>query len=119
MVQLNELMGDASGKVTVGGELSHNKNFNKAQAFVSFSVTCDNNLETMQQVHALIQPVVHQLILADLKDMTASRDAYAAGNSAPGKTSAPPAKAPATKGPKLVAGPVAGRVGVQKPNFRR
>jgi len=113
MDQLSELMGDAGGRVTVGSELSNNLNYNKAQAFVSFSVTCNNNLGTMQQVHSLVQPIVRQLTRDDLASMAMERDSYAQGGSIPGKVSGPPVKAAQAKGP------VAKPAGAPKPSFRR
>jgi hypothetical protein len=70
MNELDPFSGDGKGRITVGGELASNVKFFKAGAFVSIGVTCDSSLEVIQQVHALIQPVVQQLVDEDHSRMS-------------------------------------------------
>jgi hypothetical protein len=80
MAQLDELIGNALGKVTVGGELSHSKEYGcSAKSFVSMSITCDNSLETCQAVHDIVQPTVRALINEDLNMMKEDRDRHLSG----------------------------------------
>jgi len=79
MGQLDQHLGNALGKVTVGGELSHSKEYGcSAKSFVSLSVTCDSSLETCQAVHDLVQPTVRALLNEDLNMMKEDRDAHLA-----------------------------------------
>ena len=119
MGQLDDYLGNALGKVTVGGELGHSKEYGcSAKSFVSMSVTCDGGLETCQAVHKLIQPVVRALINEDLQMMKEDRDAHlnetprqpVAGKVAPG----PPRPHATVASPARVA-----PKGQPRPNFRR
>ena len=75
MSELDQYMGNGLGHVSVGGELSHSKEFGcGAKAFVSISVTCDGNIEVCQQVHDIVQPVVRCLINEDVRMMMQDRD---------------------------------------------
>jgi hypothetical protein len=134
MQKLSELAGDGGGKVTVGATLAHSKEFgNKAEAFVSFSVTTDNDLPTMMEVHDFLQPHVRNLVNADLREMMVDRDAYLDGQ-VPDQVKVPPGKArvppPGAGKPKPVSGKSQPRIatppraGVSKatpgkPNLRR
>jgi hypothetical protein len=94
--------------VTVGGELSHNKDYCKAQAFVSVSAHCGNNEDAISATHIILHGLVRQLVNQDLEDMKQDRDAHLAPPASAGRVSMPPK--PVT--PK--AAPVANR-----PSFRR
>lgn len=115
MAALEQHIGDAQAKVTVGAELGHSKEYGcKAQAFVSVSVTCNNNEEDIGAVHGIVQPFVRQLVNEDLEQMKVDRDTHMGTTAAPapGKVANPPranAKPPA----------VAAKPGVQRPSFRR
>lgn len=125
MDKLTELAGDTKGKVTVGASLANSKEFgNKAEAFVSFSVTCDNNLATMQEVHDLVQPHVRDLVNRDLRDMMVDRDAHlkGAGATAKERVSTGPPKAKGKLAPPPGAGkkkPLGDKKIKAKPRFRR
>ena len=112
MAELEQHIGDAQAKVTVGAELGHNKEYGcKAQAFVSVSVTCNSSQDSISAVHSILHTMVRQLVNDDLEKMKEDRDAHI--GSAPGKVSSPPkvqAKTP---------GKVTARPGVQRPSFRR
>ena len=111
MSALEEYLGDGKAKLTVGGELAHSKEFGcKAQAFVSVSVTCNNDEETLEAVHNIIQPKVQELINQDLELMIEDRDRFL-GQHQGGLTSKPEgkvARSGVTAKPKLRASPKAG-----------
>jgi hypothetical protein len=83
MAQLDEFLGNALGRVTIGGELSHSKEYGcSAKSFVSMSITCDNSLETCQAVHDVVQPTVRALLNEDLSMMKEDRDHHLQGEQA-------------------------------------
>ena len=114
MAALEEHIGDAQAKVTVGAELGHSKEYGcKAQAFVSVSVTCNNNETDIGAVHEIIQPLARKLVNEDLEMMKADRDAHmGAPAPSPGKVASPP-----RANAKPAAAPA--KPGVQRPTFRR
>ena len=117
MGQLDQQFGNGLGKVTVGSELGHSKEYGcSAKAFVSFSTTCDSAVEVMQNVHDMIQPVVRALVNEDLTMMKEDRDQHLAElprQPTEGKVAAPPqAGTPAPRA--MPKGPVRTR-----PDFRR
>ena len=132
MAQLDEFLGNALGKVTVGGELSHSKEYGcSAKSFVSMSITCDNSLETCQAVHDIVHPTVRALLNEDLDMMKADRDQHLQ-NEKPAASSAPvvpdgrfsqgppqPKKIiPRSTPNPMAAGPAAKKL-PPKPTFRR
>ena len=75
MAALEELSGDGRGRVTVGAELASNVAFGfKAGSFVSIGVTCDSNMDIIQQVHDLVHPVVQRMVEEDHAEISAMRD---------------------------------------------
>src|SRR6185369_1561802 len=77
MSALAPYIGDGLGKVTVGAELAHSKDYGcKAQAFVSISVTCNNTLEDATAVHDILHQNVRALVNEDLVAMIQDRDEY-------------------------------------------
>jgi acyl-CoA reductase-like NAD-dependent aldehyde dehydrogenase len=58
----------------VSGSISSNHEFHKAEAFVSVSVTCNNNMDDVMNVHALVQPFVKDLVRVDHDEMSLLRD---------------------------------------------
>jgi hypothetical protein len=74
MSQLDPFVGDGNAHLTVSGALSSSQSFHKAEAFVSVSVTCNNNLDDVRQVHNLIRPFVQTLVLEDHNEMSVLRD---------------------------------------------
>jgi hypothetical protein len=110
MSALEQYGGDGKARVSIGGELSTSTNFGfKASASVHMSVTCDNNLQVMEEVHDLVQPYVEALVVRDharmadlranmveaLTSETAARlTSPAPEEVGPGKEAAPPRAAP-------------------------
>jgi hypothetical protein len=114
MAELEQHIGDAQAKITVGAELAHSIEYGcKAKAFVSVSATCNNSEESITAVHGIIQPLARFLVNEDLDKMKGDRDAHMGTTPAvEGKVSAPPQ---ATAKGKVSAKPPA----VQRPSFRR
>lgn len=125
MSKLEELAGDAGGKVVVGATLAHSKEYgNKAEAFVSFSVTTDNNLDVMREVHDFLQPLVRELVNKDLMEMMADRDSYLGQAKPQAEVRVhPAARALLPAAGRPAPGPKAPKPGVQTsaktPDFRR
>ena len=126
MGDLEQYIGDGLGRVTVSAELGSSVAFgNKASAFVSISVTCNNNLGDCEQVHDIVQPYVKRLVEEDHKVMSDERDSYIAPDARlklpePGNQVAkPPTKKAAAKTNRPPP-PGAGKTKAKaKPNFRR
>jgi hypothetical protein len=67
--------GDLDGKVTVSATLADNIEYGyKAEAFVSISLACENTIEACQEVHDILQPVVHALVRQDHAMAASMRD---------------------------------------------
>ena len=96
--------GELNGRVTVSAELSDSIEFgNKGSAFVSMTLACENTIEACQEVHDILQPIVHTLVREDVKVAAAMRDDILAGRNGPppqteapvvGRVSAPPTPSP-------------------------
>ena len=131
MSLLEDYQGDGLARVTVSADLGSSVSFHSAKAFVSISVTCNNDMDSIGSVHAMLRPHVQQLVHEDHGEMAILRDGLIEPQKAasasepkalvrqPPKRGAPaggPKKslAPKANGPK----PAASR-GVNKPNFRR
>jgi len=87
--------GDLNAKVTVSAELGDNYDYGyKASAFVSITLACENTVEACQDVHAIIQPVVHRLVKEDHAMASQMRDSlWEAKNGPPaatGRVTSPP-----------------------------
>jgi len=125
MSKLETYIGDGSARVTVSGELASSHEFHKASAFVSISVTCNNDLDDIETVHNLVRPVVQELAHKDHEDMSRLRDTILPKNKKkhsnptglPGeeKLTKPPAKMPAGRSSKVITK----NKGIKKPSFRR
>lgn len=77
MTDLAEEIGDGLAKVTVGAELGHSKEYGcKAQAFVSISVHCNNDEDTIQRVQGVLHERARAFVNQDLEEMMADRDRY-------------------------------------------
>jgi hypothetical protein len=95
--------GELDGKVTVSAALADSMEFgNKAEAFVSISLSCENTVEACQELHNVIQPVVQRLVQEDLAMAAQLRDANLAARNQPGPVAAPPAPAGAPTLPRFV-----------------
>ena len=121
MSELETYVGDGMARVTVSGALSSSHHYHKAEAFVSVSVTCNNNLEDVAAVHNMLRPKVQNLVSQDHDEMSLLRDTLLPENEK--KHTAPSglpsakkvAKPPAKRASKVTTG----NKGVVKPNFRR
>jgi len=114
MTDLEQHIGDGQARLTVSGELSSSKEFHKAGAFVSISVTCNNHLDDIQAVHDIVRPHVESLVKEDHDAMSDKREEILsppAKSPGPGKTGSPPSK----RSSKVVAKKGASK----KPSFRR
>lgn len=119
MSKLQEHLGDGEAKVVVGADLALSDYGNKAGAFCSVSVACNNNLEDIQAVHDIIHPYVRQQVEQDLLEVEAIRARVMGGaKEAPVKT-AKPATAKAKKRPQAGKAPKKGRTSLKKPSFRK
>ena len=74
MNQLESFVGDGNAHLTISGSLSSSHRFHKAESFVSVSVTCNNSLDDVQQVHDIVRPFVQSLTLQDHDEMSLLRD---------------------------------------------
>lgn len=97
MAALEEHIGDGLAKVTVGGELGHSKEYGcKAQSFVSISVHCNNDEETLKAVKDIVQEKVRTFVNEDLAEMIVDRDRWMEQDKA-GETGGKIARQPATE----------------------
>lgn len=77
MEELSQYLGDGNAKVVVGAELAHSKDFGcKAKSFVTVSVTCNSDSETVQTVHDILMPMVKELAKQDLAEIAEARDEF-------------------------------------------
>lgn len=74
MSQIEPLIGDGNGHITVSGALGSSHEFHKAEAFVSVSITCNNDLEDIRKVHDIMRPHIQAMILEDHNEMSLLRD---------------------------------------------
>lgn len=80
MEELSRYLGDGNAKVVVGAELTHSRDYgSKAGAFVSISVTCNADSETIQTVHDILMPAVRDLAKGDLTEIAKERDEFIDG----------------------------------------
>jgi hypothetical protein len=108
MSMLDELTGDAKGRVTVGAELASSIEFGfKAGAFVSIGVSCDSSEEAIEGVHDILHGLAQKLVVDDHAKMSELRDSMLSkdqqlGSRAPtnekGKSAARPKRSKKTKG---------------------
>jgi hypothetical protein len=121
MEEIAPHVGDAGARLTVGGTLSSNVDYHKAEAFVSVTVPCNNNLEDVQKAHDIVRGFIGTLLLDDIDYMKRLRDSARSGV----KTASPPkalqlvaeAEPPQKKVPDE---PVSvGQKIVTRPTFRR
>lgn len=133
MAQLEDYRGDGKAHLTVSGSVSSNHEFHKAEAFVSISVTCNNNMDDVMSVHALVQPFVKDLVRVDHEEMALLRDEilpegkklFAQAEPKGKQLVAPPTNRPPTvpAGPSPSAQPRGATVAVKrpvpKPSFER
>jgi hypothetical protein len=125
MSELETYVGDGLARVTVSGALSSSHHYHKAEAFVSVSVACNNNMEDVGAVHNLLRPKVQELVDKDHEEMSLLRDNLLPENekkhTAPtGLPSGKPSSSKVAKPPAKRASKVSTKKpGVVKPNFRR
>jgi len=74
MSGIEEYIGDAQARVTVSGDLSSSHAFYGAKAFVSVSVSCNNDMGDVEAVHNILRPFVQKLCHEDHEEMSILRD---------------------------------------------
>jgi hypothetical protein len=131
MSKLSDYIGDGEGRVTASGSLGSSREYHKAEAFVSISLACNNDLDDAEAVHGLIVPYVRKLAAEDLLEMSKLRDPWLPPDlRLHGEVKTPPKKGPPTslppeegsvkKPPKRRTSSVkTKKKGVKKPSFRR
>lgn len=131
MTKLEDFIGDREASITVGGSLSSNRDFHKAEAFVSIRVACNNDLDDIDAVHDIVQPYIAKLAQHDLEEMSMLRDPWlephrrlhqheVSAKAPPKKTptSLPPEEGAKKQPPKRVIAK-AKNPGVKRPSYRR
>lgn len=99
MSQLEPYVGDARARLTVSGALSSSVEYHKAEAFVSVSVSCNNDMDDVQQVHDFLRPYVQGLIDEDHREMSLIRDTVLSPqHRVHGQETSPPIQKAAPKG---------------------
>jgi len=129
MSQLEDHVGDGLARVTVAGDLGSSVSFHSAKAFVSVSVTCNNDLGDVEAVHDVLRPFVQKLCHSDHEEMSIIRDTILPADKRqheaepavmPGRVSRPPKKGPAqTRTATKRGGQTVTPKGVKKPDYRR
>jgi hypothetical protein len=74
MSELEKYIGDGQARLTVSGSLSSSHEYHKAEAFVSISVACNNNMNDVEAVHDIVRPCVQDLVQKDHFEMSLLRD---------------------------------------------
>lgn len=130
MSQLDPYIGDGQARLTVSGSVSSNHEYHKAEAFVSISVACNNNMDDVHKVHDIVRPHVQELVREDHHEMSLLRDdilpsekrlhghevSSPVGKSAP--TGLPPVKGKVSRPPKRESA-VSAKGGKPKPTLKR
>jgi hypothetical protein len=128
MSQLENHIGDGLARVTVSGELSSSHEYHGAKSFVSISVSCNNDMGDVAEVHDILRPTVQDMCRADHEEMSLLRDEILPRGKKlhGGKTQSstvskrPPQKKAPGKQPGSSRGyKVSVPKGVKKPTFRR
>lgn len=97
MAALEDHLGDAMAKVTIGDELGHSIEYGcKAGSFVSITVHCNADEETIGKVKAILQQKVREFTNDDLKEMKEDRDRHM--GKTPPKSEGRVARQPAASG---------------------
>lgn len=119
MSVLEPYVGDGKASVTVGAELASSVEFGyKAQAFVSMTATCNNNLDDMAAVAGILKTATHRLVQSDHEEIGAIRDQMLPSNrNAATAPAVAVQKAPTVKPAALPT--KATHPTVVKPSFRR
>jgi low affinity Fe/Cu permease len=136
MSRLENHIGDGLARVTVAGDLGSSVSYHSAKAFVSVSVTCNNDLDDVAAVHDTLRPFVQNLCHDDHEEMAAIRDSIIRDGVANPRRATqeleakgPVRQPPKRGGPKKSVAPKKGGLkrggrtvtpkGVKKPSFRR
>jgi len=99
MSQIEPYIGDGLGRLTVSGAMSSSHEYHKAESFVSISVACNNDMDSIRQVHDIVRPQVHELINEDHQEMSLLRDTVLPPEKRlHGSAASPPIQKPAPKG---------------------
>jgi len=125
MAKIEEYMGDGTARVTVSADLGSSVSYHSAKAFVSISVPCNNDMDSIYAVHEILRPHVQGLCGEDHEAMAAMRDGLINPTRAPAETKSqvrqPPKRggSQGPKGPAKRGGKTVTPKGVKKPSFRR
>ena len=115
MATIEDYQGDGTAKVTVSADLGSSVSFHSAKSFVSVSVPCNNDEDSIGAVHDILRPFVQRLTEEDHAAMAEIRDGLIDPRKA---TPAPEAKAQVRQPPKR-GGKTVTPKGAKKPSFRR
>ena len=120
MATIEDYQGDGNARVTVSADLGSSVEYHSAKAFVSISVPCNNDADSIDAVHGMLQPYVQKLAVEDHEAMAAIRDGLIhpgrARASEPANEPAPTAK---VRQPPKRGGNIVTPKGIKKPSFRR
>lgn len=126
MAQIEDYLGDGTARVTVSADLGSSVSFHSAKAFVSVSVPCNNDIDSISMVHDILRPFVQQLTEDDHGEMAARRDGLIGTGGSPTPEPAAQVRQPpkrggssGPKGPSKRGGKTITPKGVKKPNYRR
>lgn len=72
--ELEDHVGDGLARVTVSGALSSSVRFHKAESFVSVSLSCNNSMGDVLEVHDIMRPFVQKLAAEDHDHMAGFRE---------------------------------------------
>jgi hypothetical protein len=75
MAQLEDFLGDGTARITVSADLGSSVSYHSAKAFVSVSVPCNNDIDSISSVHDILKTFVQELAEEDHGDMGLRRDA--------------------------------------------
>lgn len=136
MAQIEDYLGDGTARVTVSADLGSSVSYHSAKAFVSVSVPCNNDIDSVSMVHSMLRPFVQQLCEDDHGEMAVRRDGIIRDGVTnprratqeleakgpvrqPPKRGGPKKSVTAKKGGLKRGGTTVTPKGAKKPNFRR
>lgn len=131
MAQIEDYLGDGTARVIVSADLGSSVSYHSAKAFVSVSVPCNNDIDSVSMVHSMLRPFVQQLCEDDHGEMAVRRDGLIDPRKAtpepepkaqvrqPPKRGEPKKSVTAKKGGLKRGGTTVTPKGAKKPNFRR
>jgi hypothetical protein len=115
MATIEDYQGDGLARVTVSADLGSSVSFHSAKAFVSVSVPCNNDADSIDAVHGMLRPFVQDLVAEDHEAMATIRDGIIdPRKAAPKEEPKAQVRQPPKRGGKTVT-----PKGAKKPSFRR